>query len=81
MNSSITLASPANLVTVSTVAHCNAMIIRRARIGDIHQDMDEVSHSMSMLAWYLFDRYGCLRKDLKDHPVKKGFRDLEHGSR
>lgn len=36
------------------------------------EDMDEPSQGLSATAFDLFDRYGRLRKELKDHPVRKG---------
>jgi hypothetical protein len=34
--------------------------------------MEEPSQDMSRLAYYVFDRYGFLKKELKEHPVRRG---------
>src|SRR5438876_282420 len=34
--------------------------------------MEEPSRETSLLAFELFDRYGSLRTEIKEHPVRKG---------
>lgn len=47
--------------------------IHRQRIKQTFwQSMEEVSHYMSNLAFETFDRYGYLKKGLKEHPVQRG---------
>lgn len=55
------------------VGDCNAKLIRRSRIRDTFYDvMDEPSTETSQLAFNLFDRYGRLRREFKEHEIKKG---------
>lgn len=37
-----------------------------------YRDMEEPTRDMSSLAYEIFDRYGFLKKELKEHPVRKG---------
>jgi len=47
--------------------------VQRDRIRDsFWRDMEEPCQELSRIAFELFDRYGRLRKELKDHPVQKG---------
>lgn len=47
--------------------------VQRDRLrNSFWRDMDEPSQGLSATAFDLFDRYGRLRKELKDHPVRKG---------
>lgn len=47
--------------------------VQRDRIRDsFWRDMDGPSQGLSDAAFDLFDRYGRLRKEWKDHPVRKG---------
>ena len=53
-------------------AHCHGWIIDRGPIRlNFYTEMDEVCSDMSEYAFTLFDRYGCLRADLINHPKKR----------
>lgn len=48
-------------------------LIHRERIKPIFwESMEEPNHYMSNLAFKMFDRYGRLKKSLKEHPVQRG---------
>jgi GNAT superfamily N-acetyltransferase len=53
------------------IGRCNALLIRNHRIN-FYDDMEGPSRETSALAYELFDRYGRLRLEFKDHPIKKG---------
>jgi GNAT superfamily N-acetyltransferase len=40
--------------------------------ADFWRDMDEPSRDMSDIAFGIFDRYGCLQANLKEHCVRRG---------
>jgi GNAT superfamily N-acetyltransferase len=47
--------------------------VQRERIRDsFWRDMEEPCQELSSIAFELFDRYGRLRTELKDHPIQKG---------
>ncbi|KAH8589032.1 hypothetical protein B0O99DRAFT_637908 [Bisporella sp. PMI_857] len=47
--------------------------VQRDKIrGSFWRDMEEPCQGLSEIAFELFDRYGRLRKELKDHPIQKG---------
>ncbi|KAE9364854.1 hypothetical protein N431DRAFT_111710 [Stipitochalara longipes BDJ] len=47
--------------------------IQRDRIRPTFwRDMEEPSEELSKVAFGLFDRYGRLKKEFKDHPIRKG---------
>lgn len=47
--------------------------VHRDRIRDnFWRDMEEPCQELSSIAFGLFDRYGRLRRELKDHPIQKG---------
>lgn len=47
--------------------------VQRNRIRDsFWRDMEEPCQELSQIAFELFDRYGRLRTELKDHPIQKG---------
>lgn len=55
------------------IANCVANLIYRHEIrGTFYADMEEPSQDTSALAFELFDRYGCLKREFLEHPVKKG---------
>ena len=55
------------------IANCVAKVIHRAEIrASFEADMDLPSRDTSTLASELFDRYGRLKRELREHPVKKG---------
>lgn len=55
------------------IANCVSKLIHRDEIRrNFHADMEEPSHDTSSLAFDLFDRYGRLKRELIEHPVKKG---------
>ncbi|KAF1960977.1 hypothetical protein CC80DRAFT_501221 [Byssothecium circinans] len=63
---------------------CKAQLFKREEIpGDFYTSMEEPSHELSQLAFHLFDRYGHLKKDYREHDVKKGSgvwgRELDKG--
>ncbi|KAF2241528.1 hypothetical protein BU26DRAFT_525043 [Trematosphaeria pertusa] len=53
------------------IGRCDALLIKNHRINFYH-DMEEPSEGTSALAFELFDRYGRLRPEFKEHPIKKG---------
>ncbi|KAI9696516.1 MAG: hypothetical protein M1820_008144 [Bogoriella megaspora] len=54
------------------IGYCNCKLIRRDRITDFYDDMEEPTEETSSLAFELFDRYGRLQKEIKQHKLKKG---------
>ena len=55
------------------VAWCNAFIIDRNPIRDkFYTEMEEPAQELSELAFALFDRWGCLKSELRDQCFKKG---------
>ena len=55
------------------IANCVSKLIHRDQIrGTFYADMEEPSQDTSALAFDLFDRYGCLKREFIEHPVKKG---------
>ena len=64
---------PAGPSKSKIIGSCNALLIRRAAIrGSFYSDMEEPSDETSKLAFTLFDRYGWLRSEWKDHPHQRG---------
>lgn len=64
------------------IGRCDALLMDSYRTN-FYQDMEEPSAETSELAFELFDRYGRLKSEFKDHPIKKGsgiWKDeLDHG--
>ncbi|TAQ87985.1 hypothetical protein B7494_g3693 [Chlorociboria aeruginascens] len=58
-------------------------IDRRPIRNNFYVNMEEVAHEMSELAFEIFDRYGYLKTELKEHPVRKGTgafgEEMDHG--
>lgn len=55
------------------VGYCEGKLIRRNQIRAVfYHEMEEPSRETSLLAFDLFDRYGRLRSEFKDHPIRKG---------
>ena len=55
------------------VGWANGQHINRSWIRPFfYRDMEEPTQDMSCLAYDVFDRYGCLKKEFKEHPVRKG---------
>ena len=55
------------------IGSCVGKLIRRDRIRHIfYHEMEEPSAETSLLAFDLFDRYGCLKPEYKNHPIRKG---------
>jgi GNAT superfamily N-acetyltransferase len=55
------------------VGYCQGKLIRRNQIRAVfYHEMEEPSRETSLLAFDLFDRYGRLRSEFKDHPIRKG---------
>ncbi|EEU42300.1 uncharacterized protein NECHADRAFT_80108 [Fusarium vanettenii 77-13-4] len=55
------------------IGRCDAMLIRRLQIHHkFWTAMEEPTRQTSELAFELFDRYGRLRKEFREHPVNKG---------
>ena len=55
------------------IANCIAKLIHRRQIqASFYADMEEPTRDTSALAYDLFDRYGCLKREFREHPVKKG---------
>ena len=56
-----------------SVGRCTAMLIDRDRIrATFHRDMEEISNDAANLAFDIFDRWGCLKSEYQQHPIKKG---------
>lgn len=55
------------------VGYCKGKLIRRHQIRAVfYHEMDVPSRKSSLLAFDLFDRYGRLRSEFRDHPIRKG---------
>ncbi len=62
-----------NSVDDRLIGHCHAKLIDREPIrATFYRDMEEPTNDTSELAFHLFDRWGCLKSEFRDHPVKKG---------
>lgn len=73
-----------NRSPVKQVGDCRAFLIRRNQIADTFwDDMEEPEDETAKLAFELFDRFGCLQPQYKEHPVKRGSGvwggELNHG--
>ncbi|KAL8694579.1 MAG: hypothetical protein Q9224_003539 [Gallowayella concinna] len=67
-----------------SIGHCHAKIIDRDSIRQsFYHDMEEPSEDTAALAFGLFDRWGSLKMEFCEHPVKKGTgvwgQELSHG--
>ena len=71
MDGQIKFTSPADSST-KQIGYCNGKLIRRDRIHSFYDDMEEPTPETSQVAFDLFDRYGRLRKEFKEHSIKKG---------
>ncbi len=61
------------VATRKQIGYCEAKLIRRSQIrATFYDDMDEPSRDTSLVAFELFDRYGRLRTEIKEHPIRKG---------
>ena len=55
------------------IGHCKAMLIDREQIrAGFHRDMEEPNNDTASVGFGVFDRWGCLRPELQNHPIKKG---------
>jgi len=54
------------------IGFCDSKLIRRNGITNFYEDLEEVTTETAKLAFDLFDRYGRLRQEFMDHPIKKG---------
>ncbi|KAJ4361730.1 hypothetical protein N0V95_001623 [Ascochyta clinopodiicola] len=55
------------------VAYCNAKLIRRSEIAsDFYAELEQPSEETSSLAFDLFDRYGRLKPQFREHSVMRG---------
>ncbi|EFQ96928.1 hypothetical protein MGYG_08853 [Nannizzia gypsea CBS 118893] len=55
------------------IGFCRAQLIRREWIADTFwDDMEGPEHEMAELAFDLFDHFGCLKSNYKDHIVNRG---------
>lgn len=55
------------------IGYCDAKLIRRLQVHHkLWTAMEEPTRQTSELAFELFDRYGRLRKEFREHPVNKG---------
>ncbi|ERF74444.1 hypothetical protein EPUS_03882 [Endocarpon pusillum Z07020] len=55
------------------IGHCVGKLIRRSKIRSIfYHEMEEPSRETCLLAFDLFDRYGCLKPEYKNHSIRKG---------
>ena len=55
------------------IGNCDCKLIRRSSITpSFYDDMEEPTEGTSDLAFDVFDRYGRLRKEFKEHAIKRG---------
>ena len=55
------------------IGRCDGKLIRRGDIrATFRSDLEQPTAETSFLAFDLFDRYGRLKPEFKDHPVKRG---------
>ncbi|KAG8528565.1 uncharacterized protein KY384_006737 [Bacidia gigantensis] len=55
------------------VGHCKGYLIDRARIRHhFYEEMDGPDHDVKEFGVYMFDRFGNLKLDFYQHPVKRG---------
>jgi hypothetical protein len=55
------------------IGYCEGKLIRRSQMcATFYDDMERPSRDTSMLAFELFDRYGRLKNEFKEHPIRKG---------
>lgn len=55
------------------VGYCTARLIDREQIrATFHRDMEEPSHDTATVGFGVFDRWGCLKSEFQNHPVKMG---------
>ncbi|UPL00965.1 hypothetical protein LCI18_011899 [Fusarium solani-melongenae] len=60
-------------VNGNRIGYCDAKLVRRLQIHHkFWVAMEEPTRQTSELAFELFDRYGRLRKEFREHPVNKG---------
>ena len=56
-----------------TIAYCSGRLINPDMIrADFYREMEEPSQDLADLAYTLFDRWGRLKDDFTQHPVKRG---------
>ena len=56
-----------------SVAYCSGRLVNPDMIrGDFYREMEEPSQDLADLAYTLFDRWGCLKEDIRTHPIKRG---------
>lgn len=54
------------------IGYCHAKLIDRDRIrGTFYRNMEEPTNDLSELAFSLFDRWGNLKSELRNHTIKK----------
>jgi GNAT superfamily N-acetyltransferase len=66
------------------VGRTDAYLIGRDSVrATFHRDVEVPSRDTALLAYELFDRYGCFKEELQHHPVKRGSgiwgQELDHG--
>lgn len=55
------------------IGHAYGRLFHREYVrSDFWQEMDGVSQDMSDVGYAVFNRFGCLKEELKTHPVRKG---------
>ena len=60
-------------VAQKQVGSCEGKLIRRDKIrAAFYHEMEGPSRETSLLAFDLFDRYGRLKNEIKDHAIRKG---------
>ena len=67
------------------IGACSGNVVDRKRIrADFYTEMEAPTHELSELAFGLFDRWGNIKSDYLEHPVKKGSgvwgKELNRGS-
>ena len=71
MDGKITLKTSADSEP-KRIGYCDGWLIRRNSVTSFYDDMEEHTRDTAELAFDLFDRYGRLREEFKEYPIKKG---------
>ncbi|RYP67905.1 hypothetical protein DL769_005641 [Monosporascus sp. CRB-8-3] len=55
------------------IGSCTAKMVRRGRMSyNFHDEIEQPTEDLAQMGFTLFDRYGRLKSESKEHPVKKG---------
>ncbi|KAL5379867.1 hypothetical protein DPSP01_008149 [Paraphaeosphaeria sporulosa] len=72
MDGMVDKVDPASPKKTLRVGYCDAKLIRRNRMHSFYSDLEQPTQETSMPAFELFDRYGRLKLNHKEHTVQKG---------